>query len=167
MPRFPNGFDKNAFWWLLSNNWVEWEFLHAEALRNFINRNNSLGGDYMIPVSRDEILSWQCYKLFINYILRLHVKRFITARRDPSFPGKFLRLIWRQSVRKKVSKYLCRISSFYRSRPPEVFSKKGVLKNFAVFTGKHLCWNLFADLQVYNLKRDSNADVFLWILRNF
>ena len=51
------------------------------------------GGDYMIlviPVSRDEILSrfagtWQYYKLFIKYILRLHVKRFILARRDPSF----------------------------------------------------------------------------------
>ena len=33
--------------------------------------------------------SRQCYKFFINYILRLHVKRFIPARRDPSFvqPG--------------------------------------------------------------------------------
>ena len=31
----------------------------------------------------------QCYKLFINYTLRLHVKRFILARRDHSFvqPG--------------------------------------------------------------------------------
>ena len=55
------------------------------------------GGDCMIlviPVSRHEILSrfagtQQCYKLFINCILRLHVKRFILARRDPSFvqPG--------------------------------------------------------------------------------
>ena len=33
--------------------------------------------------------SRQCYKLSKNYILRLHVKRFIPARRDPSFvqPG--------------------------------------------------------------------------------
>ena len=33
--------------------------------------------------------SRQCYKLFINYILRLQVKRFIPVRRDPSFvqPG--------------------------------------------------------------------------------
>ena len=29
--------------------------------------------------------SRQYYKLFINYILRLRVKRFITARWDPSF----------------------------------------------------------------------------------
>ena len=36
--------------------------------------------------------SRQRYKLFINYILRLHVKRFIPARRDPSFvqPGSCL-----------------------------------------------------------------------------
>ena len=31
-----------------------------------------------------------------------------------------------------------------------MFCKKGVLKNFAIFTGKHLCWSLFADLQVCN-----------------
>ena len=29
--------------------------------------------------------SRQCYKLFINYILQLHVKSFIPARQDPSF----------------------------------------------------------------------------------
>ena len=26
-------------------------------------------------------------------------------------------------------------------QPPKVFYKKSVLKNFAIFTGKHLCWN--------------------------
>ena len=48
----------------------------------------------MIPVGRDEILSHfagipQCYKFFINFILRLHLKSLIPARRDPSFvlPG--------------------------------------------------------------------------------
>ena len=30
-----------------------------------------------------------------------------------------------------------------RSSPPEVFCKKGVLRNFAQFTGKHLCQSLF------------------------
>ena len=28
--------------------------------------------------------------------------------------------------------------------------KKGVLKNVAIFTGKHLCWSPFADLQGFN-----------------
>ena len=32
--------------------------------------------------------------------------------------------------------------SFCRSSRPEVFNKKGVLRNFAKFTGKHLCQSL-------------------------
>ena len=32
-----------------------------------------------------------------------------------------------------------------RSSCPEVFCKKGVLRNFAKFTGKHLCQSLFFD----------------------
>ena len=31
----------------------------------------------------------------------------------------------------------------YRSSRPEVFYKKGVLRNFAKFVGKHLCQSLF------------------------
>ena len=42
--------------------------------------------------------------------------------------------------------------------------KKAFLKNFAIFTGKHLCWSLFLmKLQVFRLvtlfKRDSNIGV--------
>ena len=36
-----------------------------------------------------------------------------------------------------------RSRGFVQKQPPEVFCKKGVLKNFANFTGKHLCWSLF------------------------
>ena len=44
--------------------------------------------------------------------------------------------------------------------------KKDVFENFADFTGKKLCWNLFLlKLQAFwpenLLKRDSNTDVFL------
>ena len=28
-------------------------------------------------------------------------------------------------------------------QPPTVFRKKGVLKNFAIFTSEQLCWSLF------------------------
>ena len=31
----------------------------------------------------------------------------------------------------------------WQAQPPEVFCKKGVLKNFSNFTGKHLCWGIF------------------------
>ena len=44
--------------------------------------------------------------------------------------------------------------------------ENGVLKNFAKFTGKLLCWSLFLiKLEAFRpetfVKRDSNADVFL------
>ena len=46
------------------------------------------------------------------------------------------------------------------------FVEKGVLKNFANFSGKHLCWSLFLikwqDFCLATLlKRDSNTGVFL------
>ena len=31
----------------------------------------------------------------------------------------------------------------FKKQPPEVFYKKAVLKNFAIFRGKTLCWSLF------------------------
>ena len=53
-----------------------------------------------------------------------------------------------------------------RSIRPQMFFKIGVLKIFANFTGKHLCWSLFLiKLQALKpanlLKRDSNTGVFL------
>ena len=59
-----------------------------------------------------------------------------------------------------------------RSSCSQIFIKISVLKNFAIFTGKHLCRSLFLrKLQVLKpaslLKGDSNTGVFLWILRNF
>ena len=53
-----------------------------------------------------------------------------------------------------------------QKQPLEVFFKKVVLKHFANFTGKHLCWDLFfTKLQALSpatlLKKDSNTGVFL------
>ena len=53
-----------------------------------------------------------------------------------------------------------------RSSHPEVFCKKGVLRNFAKFTKKHLCQSLFfnkvAGLRPATLlKRDSGTGFFL------
>ena len=47
----------------------------------------------------------------------------------------------------------------------------GILKNVAIFTGKHLCWDLFLiklqDCRAATLlKRDSNTIDFLRILQN-
>ena len=37
---------------------------------------------------------------------------------------------------------LLEIATCYRSSRPEVFYKEGVLKNFATFARKNLCWGL-------------------------
>ena len=62
-----------------------------------------------------------------------------------------------------------------RSSRPEVFCKKGGLKNFVKFTLKHLCQGLFfnkvAGLKPKScnfIKKETLAPAFfLWILRNF
>ena len=59
-----------------------------------------------------------------------------------------------------------RSTGFVQKQLPEVFCKKGVFKNFANFTGKHLCWSLFLiTLEVFKpatlLKRYSNTGAFL------
>ena len=40
-----------------------------------------------------------------------------------------------------VCDFMC--VQYVQKQPPEVFFKKGVLKNFVTFTVKHLYWNLF------------------------
>ena len=50
---------------------------------------------------------------------------------------------------------------FFRSSRPEVFCKKGVLRNFAKFTGKHLCQSLFFD-KVAGLRAATLLKKRLW-----
>ena len=62
--------------------------------------------------------------------------------------------------------YSCRLLAFkftekHGDSRLQIFFKIGVLKIFAIFTGKHLCWSLFL------IKRDSNTGVFPWILQIF
>ena len=64
------------------------------------------------------------------------------------------------------------ICTTFRSSRSQMFFTIGVLKNFAIFTEKHLCWSLFliklqASRPATLLKRDSDKGVFLWILPNF
>ena len=59
-----------------------------------------------------------------------------------------------------------------RNSRPEVLCEKHVPKNFAIFTGKHMCRNLFLImLQVVKpvslVKRESNTCAFLWLLQSF
>ena len=64
-------------------------------------------------------------------------------------------------IKKRHLQYL-----IFRSSRSQMFFKIGVLKNFANFTAKHLCWSIFfIKLQAWRaatlLKRDSNTGVIL------
>ena len=83
---------------------------------------------------------------------------------------KALKLKTRKITKKFSSLYFLLIISpqppIFRSSPPEMFCKKGVLKNIAKFTGKHLCQNLFlnkiAGLRpATSLKKRSGTGAFL------
>ena len=69
--------------------------------------------------------SQQCYKLFIIYILRLHVIRFVPARRDPTFVRPGSRFAWTKfshvitsvhpgGIKKLIKKYLQKYISIDR-----------------------------------------------------
>ena len=114
--------------------------------------------------------SRQCYKLFITYILRLHVKHFIPARRvpllysrDPTLPGRnFYDSYDVNLCEKKVNKYLCRISSFYISSHRRCSAKKVFSKSLQ-YSQENTC--VGASLRTFKsailLNRDSNIVVFL------
>ena len=78
----------------------------------------------------------------------------------------------KRKVTSVIQSILWRVSFLLRSSRPVVLCKKGVLRHFAKFTGKHLCQSAFfhkvAGLRPATLlKRDSGTGVFLWILQNF
>ena len=56
-------------------------------------------------------------------------------------------------------KTYCEIINRFRSSLPETFSKKGVLKTFTNFTGKHLCQSLFLN-KVAGLMPEILAQMF-------
>ena len=85
---------------------------------------------------------WQFMKFMISSTSRTHVQHFPR----PVY-------IWKNTIRKelcllheqgKVKKFKNEKSNtITRNSRPEVFCKKGVLKNFVKFTEKHLCQSLF------------------------
>ena len=51
-----------------------------------------------------------------------------------------------------------------RKQPLEVFYEKGVLKNFAIFTGKHQCWSLFLILNIARILRAPILNICEWLV---
>ena len=86
---------------------------------------------------------------------------------------KFLRNFWENLYWEMIflTVIFSKFCKKFRDSHPSCSIKKDLLKNFIIFTGKHLCWILFLiKLQDWRpttlLKRDSSTGVFLWILQN-
>ena len=97
-----------------------------------------------------------CFWIFATANTFFQLNLVFIADSRTGFCSEFL---WKQELNLK--------SSHWNS-----YVKKGVLRNFANFIGKHLCRSLFSiGLQALRLaallKRDSDTDVFLWNLQNF
>ena len=113
----------------------------------------------------------------ISYIINITIiKNACKSRNSNNVTGIILKLVWEISpdknlwvIYKTASNKLHHIID--RSSRPDVFWKSGALRNFAKFTGKHLCQGLFFNkfagwhLQLYE-KRDPGTSDFLGILRN-
>ena len=106
-----------------------------------------------------------------NYLV--HYLKIIAKLTKSCIAWKSLLLLASQSLKFTNLMTYYFLSSFVRGKqPPYVFHKKGVLKNFVKFIGKHLCqrfhFNKVADLSPTILLKEG-----LWyscspaILRNF
>ena len=80
-------------------------------------------------------ISWELKQPLFNLVLLSYLSKLIRFYSD-----------------KIIYIYLRKVQVNFRSSRPEVFCKKGVLRNLAKFTGKHLCWSFFLiKLQVWCL----------------
>ena len=86
---------------------------------------NANDGNLKLPFTIKSDTNWMNISLYYDNLI--HPKG--GAYFDADFIGKFIR-------------FACKLT-FSRSSRPEVFLKKGVLRNFAKFRGKHLFQSLF------------------------
>ena len=88
--------------------------------------------------------------------LMKNFKKFVTL--SEAFQTNFVFPARNISLLISVIQILDKLRKHIRSSCSEVFCKKGVLSNFAKFTGKHPCQSLFSN---FIKKRDSGTGVFL------
>ena len=75
---------------------------------------------------------------FLNHMFRvIYLGSYIFAKSFQNYAGGYVPTIFS-----------------YQKQPPEVFCKKGVLRNSASFTGKYLCWSLFLVMLTQVFSRD-------------
>ena len=73
------------------------------------------------------------------------------------FQMKYFHLLGTRLLEEFVSEAY---SESWKSNRPEVFCKKGVLRNFSKFTGKHLCLSLFFNKVAGLRQKETLAQVF-------
>ena len=103
------------------------------------------------------VLNWRLLPIFIRTKGKIQRESFL-FRAAASFKLQ----IKHELVYKLIWRLFC---AHYRRSCSQMFFKITVLKNFKIFTGKHLCWSLFLiKFQSWwpatLLKRNSNTGVF-------
>ena len=126
-----------------------------------------MSGHFTTLWSKRIILSWRRSVLFrANQWTGFYMTEISVMKELKLFSIEVTLFTERFMRYKKLSEKRCRSSRV------QMFFKLGVLADFAIFTGKHLCWSLFLiKLQGLRpatlLKRDCSKGVFLWILAKF
>ena len=120
---------------------------------------------------------WQQATISANFSFFFQVREKSTTKHPKENSLNLEEDLWRRPIELRAEtstqeEILTVRSRNCRSSCSQIFMKISVLKIFAIFTGKHLCWSPFSrKLQLLNtaslLKRDSNTSVIPWILRNF
>ena len=122
-------------------------FLHLAMITNFIKLR------WKQIISR-KFFTWFIFEYFVSYGQESHIPVFNFDTRilllyssvknvlNMNEHTKETRLMKEQSFSKPF--YLTTIDSkrIIEKQPSEVFYQKTFLKNFAIVTGKHLCWSL-------------------------
>ena len=107
------------------------------SIFNFVNQNFCQYYLFSIFFSID-LKVWGYLTLLISWFINLKTK-------FPIFNRSQIKLFLTKTTPYSILDFrpCSEYSSIFRNCRPEVFCKKGVLSNFAKFTGKHLCYSLF------------------------
>ena len=100
----------------------------------YLCRNTNLKVRFIALYRRSLRLNWtECFKCFYTMMLTSKVHYF-----KKYLIKQTIKCLDVSIISEEVINY-----QDYQKQPLEVFRKKSVLKSFANFTGKHLCWSPF------------------------
>ena len=138
--------------------------LFLQAKQSCRNMPSCIGNELLLKFVIKVIL------LYAKVFLLCHAFDYLTVI-AALYRSRLINLTGFYMRRGLIIKELKTWASFsFRSSHSQKFFKIGILKNFAIFTRKHLCWSLFLITLLafsYRPATDSNVGVLLLILRNF